>query len=180
MNPQTAARRWAAEHPDQEAQIIVYYASRYVGRPSEKIFYAAGGQVAAEQLGAPATCNGICQCCGGVYLAPVIRQAWASDPDAGQPLPPEQPWLVDRYFRHDLAYVYACPDCITRHHLQIRPDEGRRYNWQQNAAGQPILIDARPHPTLARVHEAPMRVEIALGVEAAPTWGLAAPQVVYA
>lgn len=149
MTPGQIAKQWAKENPDYSGELVVpSTAAKGLGgrrgtTERRNCFIVSGGRaVASRDDYANHTFNGACQVCGTVYLERVIKNVYAPDPEAGQPVdvPEPQGWAN---VRASLAYIQACPDCINSQCLVTENPE-RPYDEVAR-----LRRCGRKHPTLA-------------------------------
>lgn len=170
MTPAQIARAWAQAHREFTGEINVASDTRkgkggWGAARRHNRFFAEGGRVAADRenhRAEPRVWNGLCQVCGTVYLEQVLKRAWASDPQAGQPADiPEAAHIDLRHWpgwRKVIAadaHVAACPRCIEERGLRLESANGRSFDQDSKTH----FVD-RTHPELARFRDIDRRVSL--------------------
>jgi hypothetical protein len=124
ITPLSAARKWAAEHPDAAGELRIIATTRggrggWASKLLRTTAFVSGGKAALNRgVWRTRTYNGICNVCGRVFLDPVLADAHAPHPHAGEPLGFDVPG-AQRAEIGELGTARACPDCISKHSLSV-------------------------------------------------------------
>lgn len=137
IKPGDFAREYAARFPDVEGELKMD-AFRPKGKGgwgrarSTFVYYFSGGRAAqtrgtrknpaGEYTNNPRR-NGMCQVCGRVFLTPVLAEAHAPHPLAGQEYPVRKDstayWEGFRHVYAEKGSVTACMGCVAEHGLEV-------------------------------------------------------------